>query len=142
MQPTYNLRENLPNKFLRYLLILLDTVLNYLLQITAATVLHNYVDDRIFLDDEVLMVLHDVLVLQLAQNIDFRYDLLFFLLIHLAVVHFFPHHDLTVALSPYFTDLTKTAYKKGQLAKFDKFSRITHLCQQFLAFRTRPLLLI
>lgn len=96
MEPTHNLRENLPNKVFAKLFLVFDTASHDLLQIPSCTVLHDDVDHLVFLVDKAVVILDNVFVLQFAQNIDFCHNLRLFLLVHLPVVHFLPNKDLAV----------------------------------------------
>lgn len=110
VQATYNLRENLPNEFLAYLLLVLNAALNNLLQIATRTVLHYNVNDLVFLIDESIVVLHNISVTEFAQNVNFRNNLGLFLLRHLPIVKFFPHQNLSISFASNLADSTETTY--------------------------------
>ena len=55
-------------------------------EVTAATVLHHYIDLLGRAVDDAVVVAHYVLVAELAQYVNFRHQLLLLLLVHVAVV--------------------------------------------------------
>jgi hypothetical protein len=86
VEPTYNLRECLPNELFVNLLLILKAPFYYFLQITILAVLHDDVDRLGLLVNESIMILDDVFVLQIAQNVHFRNNLRLFLVVHARVV--------------------------------------------------------
>ena len=86
IQSRHDLGKDLPDEVLVYGVLLLNALADDLLQVPVLAVLHNDVDLQILFVDEVLQVLHNSRVLKFAQNIDFSYDLLLFLFIHLPII--------------------------------------------------------
>ena len=110
IESTNDLRKNFPNEFFTNVIVSLDAAFDYFLQVTTLTILHNYVDLKIWLVYNSVIIAHDVGVLQFPQNIDLRDNLLFFLFIHLAVVQFLPDKHFSIRLSFYLADNAKAAY--------------------------------
>jgi hypothetical protein len=73
-------------------------------------VLHDYIDFEVGLVDVAVIVAHDVLMLQVSEDVDFCYYLLLLLLIHLAVVQLFGDHDAAICLPLDFSDSAETTF--------------------------------
>ena len=78
------------------MIIRLNTPLDDSLKIPARTILHDNVNSGAALVHDAIMVLDDVRMLQLAQDIDLRYDLLLLFLIHLAIIELLPYKYLAI----------------------------------------------
>ena len=63
VKSTYNLRKNLPNKIFTNKFLIFNATFNNLLKISTCTVLHNNVDNLVFLINETIMVLNYVFVM-------------------------------------------------------------------------------
>jgi hypothetical protein len=85
------LRKNFPNKIFANLFVRFDALANHSLQVTSPAELHYNVNLKGFFVDEVVVVLHNAWVLQVAQNIHFSYDLLLFFFIHSTIAKLFPN---------------------------------------------------
>ena len=94
------LRKHFPDELLGEAAVALTAGLDRSLQVAAVAVLHDDVDICGGLVDESPVVLDDVLVLQPAEDVDLRDDLLLLLLVHLAVVQLLPDEGLAVADAP------------------------------------------
>lgn len=60
IESTDNLCINLPNEFLANVIVCLDTTFDYLLQVTALAILHNYVNLKVALVHYSVVIAHDV----------------------------------------------------------------------------------
>jgi hypothetical protein len=103
VEPANNLGEDLPDEFLANVVIGLNTSFDDSLQISSRTVLHDNVNFGVLLVHDAVVVLHNVRVLQLAQDVDLQDDLLLLLVVHFAVVEFLPYENLSIAHSLHFT---------------------------------------
>ena len=62
--------KDAPNSLLLDVLLGAQTALNDLLEVTTLTILHHDVEFEVFLINAAIIVSHDVLVLEIAQDID------------------------------------------------------------------------
>ena len=86
MQSRDNLGQDSPDSLLFDVLLVAQAAFDDLLKIPSFAVLHHYVELQVALVDAAVDILHDVGVLQVAQDVYLCNDLLLFLVIHLAVV--------------------------------------------------------
>ena len=86
------------------MLFILLTLPDNLLKISTLTKFHHYVDSELLLVYRSVIVLHDIRVLQFAQNVHFRHNLLLLLLVHLPIVELLPNHYTAINFAPYFGD--------------------------------------
>ena len=86
MKTRNNLCEHFPDKVFIYWVGLALAMPHYFLKIATLAVLHDNVDFLSFLVDEMVVVLYDARVLQIAQNIHFGHDLLLLFFVHTSVV--------------------------------------------------------
>lgn len=114
VQRQNNLCKNAPNLILAYELAIsrLAILLDKLSQVAALAVLHHQVNARVLLVNEFVVTPHDILVLELAQNVNFVDQLLLFFIVHTAVVCLLPDHFLTRLIMPHQGDFPVGAYSK------------------------------
>lgn len=62
--------KDAPNSLLLDVLLGAQTALNDLLEVATLTILHHDVEFEVFLINAAIIVSHDVLVLEIAQDID------------------------------------------------------------------------
>ena len=138
MESGDDLRKNAPNEVFRDLALRFTTAAHNALKVSAGAVLHNDVDFEVLLVDEVVSVLHNAGVLQIAQDVDLSDNLLLFLLIHAAIGELLPHKDTPVALALDLGDAAEAACKLVSIGYIEGaplrrnrggFERVTYLCQ-------------
>lgn len=108
IKSAHNLRKNLPNKVLADEVIVLQTLADYLLQITTLAKLHDDVYLHVSFVNDAVIVAYYVWVPQFPQNIDLRHNLLLFLFVHFSIVELFPYKQLSVGLTFDFAYSTET----------------------------------
>ena len=91
MKSADNLCKNFPNKVLVNRVPLLQTATNNLLKVPTLTIFHYDVDFQVLFVNKAVVILHYMWVLKFAQNVYFSNNLRLLLLIHFAIVKFFPH---------------------------------------------------
>ena len=97
-----SLCEHFPNEVLADVVLGLSAPPDELLEVAAIAVLHYDEDLGSLLVYYSIVILHYVRVAQLAQNIDFRNNLLFFLFTHDSVIELLPNEHFAVRNSPHF----------------------------------------
>ena len=109
-----------------------DASLDNLLKVTLFTVFHYDVQFEILLVDATIIIANDVWVLQIAQDVYFCYNLLFFLVTHLAVVQFFLNEHAAIRHSANLADTAETSCDKKRkdlnLAPSEKWRNIFAYC--------------
>ena len=76
-----------------YVSISVPALLNNLAEVPASTVLHDDVQSRVALVEYFIIVPHNVLMAELAQNVHLIDQLLLLLILHLAIVDLLPYHQ-------------------------------------------------
>ena len=104
-----DLRKDLPDKLLVEQPLFCDFLLDERGQVAARAMLHDDVDAAALAVDHAVVVSHDVLVNQVAENVHLCDQLLLFLLPHLAVTKLFPDQSLPVSQSSHATHLAERA---------------------------------
>ena len=91
-----DLRENPPNEVFSNVLasIPLAALLDQLGQVTSLTVLHDQINWSVLFVDEFVVAAHDVVGLDLAQDLHLVVQLLLLFLAHAPVIGHFPDHLL------------------------------------------------
>ena len=132
IQSRHYLGEDSPDDLLLDEFFVADASLDDLLEVTLFAVLHYDVQLEILLVDATIVIANDVWVLQIAQDVDFRNNLLFFLVAHLAVVEFFLNEHTAVGHSAHLADTAKTSCDKKckdlNLAPSEKWRNIFAYC--------------
>lgn len=86
MQSRDYLGQDAPDSLLLNVLLVAKAALDDLLKVAPFAILHHDVELQVALVDAAVDILHDVGVLQVAQDVYLCNDLLLFLVIHFAVV--------------------------------------------------------
>jgi hypothetical protein len=96
LQRRGHFRENFPDELLVRPGALAQVIPNDARHVPATAVLHHDVDLLRLAVDDAVVVANDVLVRQLAQDVDFAHQLFLLLRVHCAVVQFLPNQHFAI----------------------------------------------
>jgi len=102
--------EHLPDDLLGHELVGLSALLDQLGQVAVFTLLHHDLDLLVALVDDAVLVAHDLLVVQVAQDVHLVDQLLPLLLVHVLLTNFLPHLLLLVLLRLHFDHRAERAF--------------------------------
>ena len=94
-QCQYHLCEDLPNKVFWYVHIAIFALFDQLSQVPTWTVLHDDINSQVLSIYDLVMVPHNIIMLELSEDIDFVYELKLLFLLHLPIVYLLPNHLFT-----------------------------------------------
>ena len=96
MQSADNLGGQFPDNVFIDGILFLSGIFDQLAKVSSFTVLHNDVHDLSLLIDDPTLVLDDVWVWKFFEDIDFGYELLFLVVLHLTVTDFLGDENFVV----------------------------------------------